>query len=52
MSDKNGPMGKPDLKPCPRQCTVWPNAIFLYDQFPFTLYRFPRDYCRKTKKQQ
>ncbi len=19
-------MGKPDLKPCPRQCTVWPNA--------------------------
>ncbi len=26
MSDKNGPMGRPDLKPCPRQCTVWPNA--------------------------
>ncbi len=26
MSDKNGPMGMPDLKPCPRQCTVWPNA--------------------------
>ncbi len=20
-------MGRPDLKPCPRQCTVWPNAI-------------------------
>ncbi len=19
-------MGRPDLKPCPRQCTVWPNA--------------------------
>ncbi len=26
MSDKNGPMGRSDLKPCPRQCTVWPNA--------------------------
>ncbi len=25
MSDKNGPLGRPDLKPCPRQCTVWPN---------------------------
>ncbi len=22
-------MGRPDLKPCPRQCTVWPNAIKL-----------------------
>ncbi len=21
-------MGRPDLKPCPRQCMVWPNAIY------------------------
>ncbi len=26
MPDKNGPMGRPDLKPCPRQFTVWPNV--------------------------
>ncbi len=22
-------MGRPDLKPCPRQCTIWPNASYL-----------------------
>ncbi len=26
MCDKNGLMGRSDLKQCPRQCTVWPNA--------------------------
>ncbi len=29
MSDKNGPMGRADLKPYPRQCTVWPNAYHI-----------------------